>query len=57
MAKKTAQKIKKELEKEDNPLQMLHILQRHIRSVAVKEIQNNKSPIAREVILSGYLIK
>lgn len=57
MAKKTAQKIKKELEKEDDPLQMLHILQRHIRSVAVDEIQNGKSPIAREVILSGYLLK
>ncbi len=57
MAKKTAQKIKKELEKEDDPLEMLHILQRHIRSVAVDEIQNGKSPIAREVILSGYLLK
>ena len=57
MAKKTAQKIKKELEKEDDPLQILHILQRHIRSVAVDEIQNDKSPIAREVILSGYLLK
>lgn len=57
MAKKTAQKIKKELEKEDDPLQMLHILQRHIRSVAVDEIQNGKSPITREVILSGYLLK
>ncbi|HPR73033.1 MAG TPA: SNF2-related protein [Bacteroidales bacterium] len=56
MAKKTAQKIKKELEKEDDPLQMLHILQRHIRSVAVDDIHNGKSPIAREVILSGYLI-
>jgi hypothetical protein len=56
MAKKTAQKIKKELEKEDDPLQMLHILQRHIRSVAVDDIQNGKSPIARDVILSGYLI-
>lgn len=57
MAKKTAQKIKKELEKEDDPLQMLYILQRHIRNVAVDEIQNHKSPLAREVILSGYLIK
>lgn len=57
MAKKTAQKIKKELEKEDDPLKMLHILQRNIRSVAVQEIQNEKSPIAREVILSGYLLK
>jgi len=56
MAKKTAQKIKKELEKEDDPLQILHILKRHIRSVAVDEIQNGKSPITREVILSGYLI-
>jgi len=57
MAKKTAQKIKKELEKEDDPLQMLYSLQRHIRSVAVEEIQNSKSPLSREVILSGYLIK
>jgi superfamily II DNA or RNA helicase len=57
MAKKTAQKIKKELEREADPLQMLYILQRHIRSVAVDEIQNGKSPIAREVILSGYLLK
>ena len=57
MAKKTAQKIKKELEKEEDPLQMLHILQRHIRLVDVDEIQNGKSPIAREVILSGYLLK
>lgn len=57
MAKKTAQKIKKELEKEDNPLQMFHILQRHIRSVDVVDVQNGKSPIAREVILSGYLLK
>lgn len=56
MAKKTAQKIKKELEKEDDPLKMLHILQRHIRSVAVDDIHNGKSPITREVILSGYLI-
>ena len=57
MAKKTAQKIKRELEKEDDPLQMLYILQRNIRSVAVEEIQNGKAPIAREVILSGYLLK
>jgi superfamily II DNA/RNA helicase len=57
MAKKTAQKIKKEFEQEDDPLKMLHILQRHIRSVAADEIQNGKSPIAREVILSGYLLK
>lgn len=57
MAKKTAQKIKKGLEKEDDPLQMLHILQRHIRPVAVDDVNNGKAPTAREVILSGYLIK
>lgn len=57
MAKKTAQKIKKELEKEVDPLQMLHILQRNIRSVAVEEIQNGNTPLSREVILSGYLLK
>ncbi len=57
MAKKTAQKIKKELEKEDDPLKMLYILQRHIKTVAVEETQHQKSPMRREVILSGYLIQ
>ncbi len=57
MAKKTAQKIKKELEKEDDPLKMLYILQRHIKTVAVEERQHHKSPMRREVILSGYLIQ
>ncbi len=56
LAKKTAQKIKKELEKEDDPLKMLHILQRHIRNVTAEQIQHHKSPLVREVILSGYLI-
>ncbi len=56
LAKKTAQKIKKELEKETDPLQVLHILRRHIQRVeVVRETQKNQSPIAKEVILSGYL--
>ncbi len=57
MAKKVAQRIKKELEKEDNPLKMMGILRKHIRSVAFEETSNSKSPIQREVILSGYLLK
>lgn len=57
MAKKTAQKIKKELEREDNPLKMLGILRHHIRSLTFDHSTNNKSYIKREVILSGYLVK
>ena len=56
MAKKTAQKIKLELEQEEHPLQMLYILQKHIRNVAIQNTVNSSNPITREVILSGYLV-
>ena len=57
IAKKTAQQIKKELEKEDNPLHVLGILRKYIRTVVVEEVQHNRSSLKREVILSGYLVK
>jgi superfamily II DNA/RNA helicase/HKD family nuclease len=57
IAKKTAQLIKNDLEKTTDPLQMLHILEKHIRIVAIEGIQNAKKFQKREVILSGYLIK
>ena len=57
MAKKTAQRIKVELEREEQPLQMLYILQKNIRTVAIETTQNNSTPLTREVILSGYLVK
>lgn len=57
IAKKTTQLIKSELEKTTDPLQMLHILEKHIRFVATEEAQNAKKFQKREVILSGYLIK
>lgn len=57
IAKKTAQLIKNELEKTTDPLQMLHILEKHIRFVAIEGAQNAKKYQKREVILSGYLIK
>lgn len=57
IAKKTAQLIKKEFEKTTDPLQMLHILGKHIRFVAIEGVQNVKKFQKREVILSGYLIK
>jgi superfamily II DNA/RNA helicase/HKD family nuclease len=57
IAKKTAQLIKNELEKTTDPLQMLHILEKHIRFVAIEGAQNAKKFQKREVILSGYLIK
>lgn len=57
IAKKTAQLIKNELEKTTDPLQILHILEKHIRYVAIEGTQNAKKFQKREVILSGYLIK
>jgi hypothetical protein len=57
IAKKTAQLIKTELEKTIDPLQILHILEKHIRYVAIEGAQNAKKFQKREVILSGYLIK
>ena len=57
IAKKTAQLIKTELEKTTDPLQILHILENHIRYVAIEGAQNAKKFQKREVILSGYMIK
>lgn len=57
IAKKTAQLIKTELEKTTDPLQILHILEKNIRYVAIEGTQNAKKFQKREVILSGYLIK
>lgn len=55
MAKKVSQRIKKDFEKEADPLKMLGILRKHVRVLAhEKEINNNRN-IKREVILSGYL--
>ena len=57
IAKKTAQLIKTELEKTTDPLQILHILEKHIRNIAIEETQNTKKFQKREVILSGYITK
>lgn len=57
IAKKVAQSIKKELEKTLEPLEMFAILRKHIRNVAVEEVQYGRNSIKREVILSGYLTK
>ncbi len=57
IAKKTAQLIKSEMEKTTDPLQIVHILEKHIRYVAIEGAQNTKKFQKREVILSGYLIK
>lgn len=57
IAKKTAQLIKKEMEKTTDPLQMLRILEKHIRFVATEAAQNAGKLQRREVILSEYLIK
>lgn len=57
IAKKTAQLIKNEMEKTTDPLQVLHILEKHIRFVAIEGSQNAAIFQKREVILSGYLNK
>ncbi len=57
IAKRTAQDIKKELEKTIDPIEVLHVLRKHIRSIAIENNGSNKSLQRREVILSGYLIK
>ena len=57
MAKKTARDIKKELERTLDPLEMLNILRKHIRTTAIENNDTKKALQKREVILSGYLIK
>jgi hypothetical protein len=57
IAKKTAQLIKKELEKTQDPLQVLQILGKHIRLVHNENNKINVTIQKREVILSGYIIK
>lgn len=54
MAKKVAQRIKKEFEQEIDPLKMLSILRKHVRVLADENRMNNNKAIKREVILSGY---
>jgi len=57
IAKKTSQSVKKELEKTLSPLEILSILRKHIRSIAIDGNKDTKKFQKREVILSGYLIK
>ena len=57
IAKKTAQLIKKELEKTLDPIVALNILRKHIRLVAIEGNRDAKKFQKREVILSGYIIK
>ncbi|MCD6556679.1 MAG: hypothetical protein J7K64_05735 [Bacteroidales bacterium] len=56
MAKKTARDIKKELERTLEPLEMLNILRKHIRTTAIENSNTKKVLQKREVILSGYLV-
>ena len=56
IAKKVSQKIKKEMERTMEPLEVLHILRKHIRTVPGAETKNSRSSLKREVILSGYLL-
>ena len=56
IAKKVAQKIRKELEKTLEPLEVLAILRKHIRIVTVADTRAHTRALKREVILSGYLL-
>ena len=57
LAKKTTQLIKNDFEKTIDPLEMLNILRKHVRTIAIDDDKNAKKFQKREVILSGYLIK
>ena len=57
IAKKTAQLLKKELEKTTEPLSILGILRRYIRFVNDESDNKSKKFQKREVILSGYVVK
>ncbi len=57
IAKKVARKIRKELEKTCDPLDVLAILRKHIRIVIVADTTAHDKAIKREVILSAYLLK
>ncbi len=57
MAKKTAQKVKKELEKVIEPLQTLQVLRKYGRININIEKDDKKNYQKREVILSGYITK
>ncbi len=57
VAKKIAQTIKKSFEKTLDPLEMLGILRRHIRTVDANTGQRTRaSGSRREIILSSYQI-
>jgi len=55
MAKKTAQIVKKELEKVIEPLHVLQVLRKYGRIQMDINKQNNNKLQKREVILSGYI--
>ena len=58
MAKKTAQLIKKELEKTLDPIETINILRKYIRTNLINNTKTSDNSFKkREVILSGYLIK
>lgn len=57
MAKKIAQTIKKAFEKTLDPLEMVAILRKHIRSLAIAEHPSSQQTQARrEIILSAYQV-
>ena len=56
IAKKTAQKIKNDIQKESDPKNILQVLRTHIKSTQAYQ-NNSKNQLKREVILSGYIKK
>jgi len=56
VAKKTAQNIKKEINRTLDPLVVLAVLRKHIRHVEAVEPIRGSDKVKREVILSGYLL-
>jgi len=54
IAKKTAQKIRNDIQKESEPPKILQVLRTHIKSTQTYE-SNSKAQTKKEVILSGYI--
>ncbi len=54
IAKKTAQKIKSDIQKESDPKNILQVLRTYIKSTQAHQ-NNSTSQLKREVILSGYI--
>ena len=55
IAKKTAQNIRNEIEREEEPLKIVRVLQKYIQYADTGLQAHTTKPLRKEVILSCYL--